>query len=89
MTKENQKRLAAQQHVGDAAVHVENQRQLIHRLERDGHDTSDARALSKAFEESLEAQREFLRKVEQWAPSSATAQDVEVPHGTSRSQIHN
>jgi hypothetical protein len=46
-------------------VRVENQRQLIYTLERGGHDTSDARGLLKILEETLEAQREVLRSVEQ------------------------
>lgn len=44
----------AEHHVRQGAVHVANQRNLIADLDRDGHDTTDARALLRQFEELQE-----------------------------------
>jgi hypothetical protein len=43
----------AENHLRTAALHVENQRQLIADLERDGHSTLKAEALLDKFENSL------------------------------------
>lgn len=55
----------AERHVADGEKTVARQREIVARLERDGHDASTARELLSAFEESLvmhKADRERLRQ---------------------------
>ena len=43
----------ARRHVADGDKHVARQRQLVAKLDRDGHDSSEARRLLEQFEELL------------------------------------
>jgi hypothetical protein len=55
----------AERHARQGAIHVANQRNLIADLERGGHDTTDARALLRQFEDLQElhvADRDRLRQ---------------------------
>ena len=55
----------AERRVEEGKQHLANQRELICQMERDGHDTNEARRLLKEFEELQElhlADRERLRQ---------------------------
>lgn len=43
----------AERHVSEGTQHVRRQRELVASLDRDGHDTTDARKLLAQFEELL------------------------------------
>jgi hypothetical protein len=54
----------AERHVSEAEIHVARQRELVAKMERDGHETGLARALLLKFEELLaihKADRDRLR----------------------------
>jgi hypothetical protein len=55
---------SAERHVSDAEIHIARQRELVAKMERDGHETGLARSLLLKFEELLAihmADRERLR----------------------------
>lgn len=64
MTSQHEDHLAqAKRHVAEGERHVAEQVALIEQLERDGHDTTDAKAFLKTLQQALYAMREHLRMI--------------------------
>ena len=51
-------------HVAEGHAHVERQKEIIAMLDRDGHDTVEARALLKVFEQSQAQHVAHLHRLE-------------------------
>jgi hypothetical protein len=70
MDREKIQRLLAQveEHIERGTAHVERQRTLVERLERDGHNSEQAKRVLETFEDSLHAHmadhQRLLRELE-------------------------
>ena len=53
----------AERHVAEGAEHINKQRQLIAKLEADGHDTKTARTLLAEFERTQQLHEDDLARI--------------------------
>jgi len=53
----------AERHVAEGRAHVARQREIVLQLERDGHDTTEARKLLDTFEVTQRAHEEHLANI--------------------------